>query len=73
MWCARMSERVSQGLAADSADGVGSPGLVAQGLRHLTQDCVTGFVAVGVVDLLEMIDVDHGHGDRPNVPVSQRP
>jgi hypothetical protein len=62
-------------LAAQPVHGVGRADGVLQGLRKPAQDLVTGAVAVDVVDALEVVDVEHEHGDglvRP-ARVGERP
>ena len=41
---------------------------LAHGLRDLTQDEIAGLMPVGVVEPLEVVDVDHDHADHA-VPV----
>ena len=43
--------------------------LLNEKLRHRLQDSVAGLMAVGIVDLLEAIDVDHQEADRMVVPL----
>ena len=50
--------------AAEARHRVHRPDAVVQRLRHRLQHQVAGRVAVGVVDLLEVIDVDHQHQRR---------
>ena len=51
-------------LASDPADAVAPPCRFAQHVGDFAQHMITGGVAVGVVDVLEMVDVDHHHGER---------
>jgi len=46
-------------LAAVSADPVDLARLGAQDIRELAKDRVTGLVAVGVVDALELVEIAH--------------
>ncbi len=51
-------------LAADAADDVGAANGVARDARDLNQHLVADAVAVHVVDALEVVEVEHQHGDR---------
>ena len=54
-------------LAAVAADHVGRPQVLGDRLGHAAQDDVADGVAVGVVDGLEVVDVDEGDRQRPAV------
>ena len=51
-------------LAAETADDVGAAHGAAQQVGEVAQHLVAGAVAVDVVDALEVVDVEHQHGDR---------
>src|SRR5207249_3599688 len=66
--CLRLAETLDQHrelLAAVAPDGVGLPETSAEQRRETRQDPVAHGVAVLVVDLLEMVDVDHHPRQRP--------
>ena len=50
-------------LAADAADDVGRADRGAQDVRDLVQQLVADAVAVDVVHLLEVVEIEHHHGD----------
>ena len=47
-------------VAGDSGQRVGAPQIARQALRHLDQQRIAGGVAVVVVDVLEVVDVEEG-------------
>jgi len=55
-------------LAAVAADEVALAQRRAQGRRHRGQDLVAAAVAVGVVDVLEVVQVEHGGRQRQHRP-----
>jgi len=57
-------------LAAETADDVGLADGFQQDLAEFTQDGVARLVAIGVIDPLEVIDVENGHSHRLYSPVS---
>ena len=58
-------------LAADPADDVARPHGRAKQVCHLEQELVADAVAVDVVDLLEVVEVEHDQADR--VVLRRRP
>ena len=52
-------------LAAVAAGEVHGPDAGVQELRHVPQDDISRGVAVGVVEPLELVEVDEDHGQRP--------
>ena len=65
----RLGEDQHELLAAVPADHVGRPKVRGDRLGDAPQHVVAGRVAVGVVDGLEVVDVDEGHRQRPLVAV----
>jgi hypothetical protein len=59
-------------LSAVAADDVGDPAAVVNALRDLAEHGVPGGVTVGVVDLLEVVDVEQQAGERPAVALRKR-
>ena len=59
-------------LAAEPADQVAVPDLVAQRVGHRLQHLVTGDVPVGVVDPLEVVEIEHQHATRAVLPAVAR-
>src|SRR5690606_6376726 len=51
-------------LAAQAERIIAATGIVRQGRRHLLQDLVTAVMAVSIVDLLEVIDIDDQYAER---------
>ena len=60
-------------LAADSADDIRAARRVPQDDRDLPENGVAAVVAVGVIYFLEVIHVQHRDGERPAIPLCQRP
>ena len=54
-------------VAAVADQGVGRPRNLGDRPRHLTQHVISGFVSQSVVDALESIEVNHGHGQQPTL------
>ncbi len=57
-------------VAAESGDRIARSAGPAQALRHLDEEHVTGLVAEGVIDFLELVQVDEEHSDQlPRAPL----
>ncbi len=65
----RLRHHQEELLAAVPADGVDRANVVPQDGGHVPQHLVTDGVAVGVVDPLEVIDVEHRDAQRPLVAI----
>ena len=57
-------------VAAEAGHRVAVPGRLDQALRAPVQHAVADGVAVGVVDALEVVEVDEDHGDAAAVPLA---
>ncbi len=68
---AQLAAQDDQLVATQPGDGVYAPGRGAQALGGLDQHLVTGIVTVGVVDLLEGVEIDEEHAD-PARPALER-
>ncbi len=55
-------------LAPQPADDIGHAGRLGQDLGHVRERVIPRRMPVDVVDPLEVVDVEHEHGDRPATP-----
>lgn len=59
-------------VAAQAGDGVGLPHDALEPACRLDEQSVTDGMAKLVVDLLELVQIDHHHGERRRLPAVER-